>query len=167
MWHTREKTARCVAMCVGQFVQADNRLGCRGRAGNRSSICVRSCVAPESSEHTLVLKMIRTKIRPEPERASLPPPPKQCAPPRASAACRRCDELLERFGHGCFLVLSPLTASARSSRSGLIDRFVGMRDPPHIWFPAIFDVPLVAQRRALLGEAEFQPIYRALLSISK
>jgi hypothetical protein len=36
------------------------------------------------------LKEIRAKIRPEPERA-LPPPPKQYAPPRATAAKRRPD----------------------------------------------------------------------------
>src|SRR5271166_3572188 len=32
-----------------------------------------------------------------------------------------------------FLVRSPLTARARSSRSGSIDRFVAMCDPLHTW----------------------------------
>jgi hypothetical protein len=35
------------------------------------------------------LKAIRAKIRPEPVREPLPPPLKQYAPPRASAAKRR------------------------------------------------------------------------------
>jgi hypothetical protein len=35
------------------------------------------------------LKAIRAKIRPEPAREPLPPPPKQYAPPRASAPKRR------------------------------------------------------------------------------
>jgi hypothetical protein len=35
------------------------------------------------------LKTIRAKMRPEPVREPLPPPPKQYAPPRASAARRR------------------------------------------------------------------------------
>jgi hypothetical protein len=35
------------------------------------------------------LKAIRAKIRLEPVRAPLPPPPKQYAPPRATAARRR------------------------------------------------------------------------------
>jgi hypothetical protein len=35
------------------------------------------------------LKAIRAKIRPEPVRESLPPPPKQYAPPRATAKQRR------------------------------------------------------------------------------
>jgi hypothetical protein len=35
------------------------------------------------------LKAIRAKIRPEPEREPLPPPPKQYAPPRAIATKRR------------------------------------------------------------------------------
>jgi hypothetical protein len=35
------------------------------------------------------LKAIRAKIRPEPAREPLPPPPKQYAPPRATAAERR------------------------------------------------------------------------------
>ena len=34
------------------------------------------------------LKAIRAKIRPEPMRDPLPPPPKQYAPPRATAAQR-------------------------------------------------------------------------------
>jgi hypothetical protein len=36
-----------------------------------------------------MLKSIRAKIRPEPVREPLPPPPEQPAPPRASAAKRR------------------------------------------------------------------------------
>jgi hypothetical protein len=35
------------------------------------------------------LKAIRAKIRPEPLREPLPPPPKPCAPPRATARQRR------------------------------------------------------------------------------
>ena len=35
------------------------------------------------------LKAIRAKIRPEPVREPLPPPPKQYAPPRATANQRR------------------------------------------------------------------------------
>jgi hypothetical protein len=35
------------------------------------------------------LKAIRAKIRPEPVREPLPPPPKQYAPPRATARQRR------------------------------------------------------------------------------
>src|SRR5438552_18142805 len=35
------------------------------------------------------LKAIRAKIRPEPVREPLPPPPKQYAPPRATTAQRR------------------------------------------------------------------------------
>jgi hypothetical protein len=35
------------------------------------------------------LKAIRAKIRPEPVRDPLPPPPKQSAPPRATAKQRR------------------------------------------------------------------------------
>jgi hypothetical protein len=35
------------------------------------------------------LKAIRSKIRPEPVREPLPPPPKRYAPPRATAARRR------------------------------------------------------------------------------
>jgi hypothetical protein len=35
------------------------------------------------------LKAIRAKIRPEPTREPLPPPPKVYAPPRATAASRR------------------------------------------------------------------------------
>jgi hypothetical protein len=35
------------------------------------------------------LKAIRAKLRPEPVRELLPPPPKPYAPPRASAASRR------------------------------------------------------------------------------
>ena len=35
------------------------------------------------------LKAIRAKIRPDPVREPLPPPPKQYAPPRASVAKRR------------------------------------------------------------------------------
>ena len=35
------------------------------------------------------LKAIRAKIRPEPVREPLPPPPKQHAPPRATASRRR------------------------------------------------------------------------------
>ncbi len=35
------------------------------------------------------LKAIRAKIRPEPVREPLPPPPKQYAPPRATAKQRR------------------------------------------------------------------------------
>jgi hypothetical protein len=41
------------------------------------------------SQRIRTLKGIRAKIRPERERAPLPPPPKQYAPPRASAAKRR------------------------------------------------------------------------------
>jgi hypothetical protein len=36
-----------------------------------------------------ILKAIRSKIRPEPVREPLPPPPKQYAPPRATAKQRR------------------------------------------------------------------------------
>jgi hypothetical protein len=36
-----------------------------------------------------MLKAVRAKIRPEPVREPLPPPPKQYAPPRATAAQRR------------------------------------------------------------------------------
>jgi hypothetical protein len=35
------------------------------------------------------LKAIRAKIRPEPEREPLPPPPKQYAPPRPTGSRRR------------------------------------------------------------------------------
>ena len=35
------------------------------------------------------LRAIRAKIRPEPAREQLPPPPKQYAPPRATAKQRR------------------------------------------------------------------------------
>ena len=45
------------------------------------------------SARVRMLKAIRAKIRPEPAREPLPPPPKQYAPPRASAAKRR--------GRGC------------------------------------------------------------------
>jgi hypothetical protein len=41
------------------------------------------------SDRMKTLKAIRAKIRPEPVRAPLPPPPKPYAPPRASAAKRR------------------------------------------------------------------------------
>ena len=41
------------------------------------------------SERIKTLKAIRAKIRPEPVREPLPPPPKQYAPPRASAKQRR------------------------------------------------------------------------------
>jgi hypothetical protein len=41
------------------------------------------------SDRIKALKAIRAKIRPELARAPLPPPPKQYAPPRASAATRR------------------------------------------------------------------------------
>jgi hypothetical protein len=41
------------------------------------------------SERIKTLKAIRAKIRPEPTREPLPPPPKPYAPPRASAAKRR------------------------------------------------------------------------------
>jgi hypothetical protein len=41
------------------------------------------------SQRIRTLKAIRAKIRPEPEREPLPPPPKQYAPPRATAAKRR------------------------------------------------------------------------------
>jgi hypothetical protein len=41
------------------------------------------------SERIKTLKAIRAKIRPEPAREALPPPPKRYAPPRASAAKRR------------------------------------------------------------------------------
>jgi hypothetical protein len=41
------------------------------------------------SDRIKTLKAIRAKIRPEPVREPLPPPPKQYAPPRASAAKRR------------------------------------------------------------------------------
>ena len=41
------------------------------------------------SQRIRTLKGIRAKIRPEPQRAPLPPPLKQYAPPRASAAKRR------------------------------------------------------------------------------
>jgi hypothetical protein len=36
-----------------------------------------------------ILKAIRAKIRPEPVREPLPPPPKQYAPPRATSKQRR------------------------------------------------------------------------------
>jgi hypothetical protein len=35
------------------------------------------------------LKAIRAKLRPGPAREALPPPPKQCAPPRATVRQRR------------------------------------------------------------------------------
>ena len=41
------------------------------------------------SERIKTLRAIRAKIRPEPVREPLPPPPKQCAPPRATARQRR------------------------------------------------------------------------------
>jgi hypothetical protein len=41
------------------------------------------------SERIKTLKAIRAKLRPEPEREPLPPPPKQYAPPRATARQRR------------------------------------------------------------------------------
>jgi hypothetical protein len=41
------------------------------------------------SARVRMLKAIRAKIRPEPVREPLPPPPKQYAPPRASVAKRR------------------------------------------------------------------------------
>jgi hypothetical protein len=41
------------------------------------------------SDRIKTLKAIRAKIRPEPVREPLPPPPKQYAPSRASAAKRR------------------------------------------------------------------------------
>jgi hypothetical protein len=41
------------------------------------------------SERIKILKAIRDKIRPEPVREPLPPPPKQYAPPRATAKQRR------------------------------------------------------------------------------
>jgi hypothetical protein len=41
------------------------------------------------SRRIRTLKEIRAKIRPEPVREPLPPPPKQFAPPRATAAKRR------------------------------------------------------------------------------
>jgi hypothetical protein len=41
------------------------------------------------SARVRTLKAIRAKIRPEPVREPLPPPPKVYAPPRASAATRR------------------------------------------------------------------------------
>jgi hypothetical protein len=41
------------------------------------------------SDRIRTLKAIRAKIRPEPAREPLPPPPKRYAPPRASAAKRR------------------------------------------------------------------------------
>ena len=41
------------------------------------------------SERVKTLKAIRTKIRPEPTREPLPPPPKPYAPPRATARQRR------------------------------------------------------------------------------
>jgi len=41
------------------------------------------------SERIKTLKAIRAKIRPEPVREPLPPPPKQYAPPRATAKQRR------------------------------------------------------------------------------
>jgi hypothetical protein len=41
------------------------------------------------SDRIRTLKAIRAKIRPEPAREPLPPPPKPYAPPRASAAKRR------------------------------------------------------------------------------
>jgi hypothetical protein len=42
------------------------------------------------SDRIKTLKAIRAKIKPEPARELLPPPPKQYAPPRATAAKRRC-----------------------------------------------------------------------------
>jgi hypothetical protein len=41
------------------------------------------------SDRIKTLEAIRAKIRPEPARAPLPPPPKPYAPPRASAAKER------------------------------------------------------------------------------
>jgi hypothetical protein len=41
------------------------------------------------SARVRMLKAIRAKIRPEPVREPLPPPAKQYAPPRATAAKRR------------------------------------------------------------------------------
>jgi hypothetical protein len=41
------------------------------------------------SQGIKTLKAIRAKIRPEPAREPLPPPPKQYAPPRATARQRR------------------------------------------------------------------------------
>jgi hypothetical protein len=41
------------------------------------------------SDRIKTLTEIRAKLRPEPVRARLPPPTKQYAPPRASAAKRR------------------------------------------------------------------------------
>jgi hypothetical protein len=41
------------------------------------------------SERIKTLKAIRAKIRPEPAREPLPPPPKPYAPPQASAVKRR------------------------------------------------------------------------------
>ena len=41
------------------------------------------------SQRIKSLKAIRAKIRPEPVREPLPPPPKQYAPPRATAKQRR------------------------------------------------------------------------------
>jgi hypothetical protein len=41
------------------------------------------------SERIKTLKAIRAKLRPEPVREPLPPPPKQYAPPRATAKQRR------------------------------------------------------------------------------
>ena len=41
------------------------------------------------SERIKTLKAIRAKIRPEPVREPLPPPPKQYAPPRATVRQRR------------------------------------------------------------------------------
>jgi len=41
------------------------------------------------SRRIKMLRAIRAKIRPEPTREPLPPPPKQYAPPRATAKQRR------------------------------------------------------------------------------
>jgi len=41
------------------------------------------------SARVRMLKAMRAKIQPEPVREPLPPPPKQYAPPRATAAKRR------------------------------------------------------------------------------
>jgi hypothetical protein len=41
------------------------------------------------SERIKTLKAIRAKLRPEPVREPLPPPPKQYAPPRGTAKQRR------------------------------------------------------------------------------
>jgi hypothetical protein len=41
------------------------------------------------SERVKTLKAIRAKIRPEPVREPVPPPPKRYAPPRANAARSR------------------------------------------------------------------------------